>query len=194
MVPVIDEISQQDFLKKPFQLWVWIVLLIFLIYFTISLKVILNSDLFLCFFESLACSLGSIQRGINNKYLYIQMFLFGFIIWNLYSSKLSSYLTTPNFGKLMKTVEEIQEANITLWADFYRNRQINIIDYMRIFYQKIYNYEQITFKGQFNYSIEKDVFYKHLYKFNSSLGYLINEIKWNFISHSQKLLVIVFIF
>uniref|UniRef100_T1GKK9 Uncharacterized protein n=1 Tax=Megaselia scalaris TaxID=36166 RepID=T1GKK9_MEGSC len=116
------------------------------------------------------------------------MFLFGFIIWNLYNSKLSSYLTTPSLGKHLKTVEEIREANLTLWSDIYRKIQRNFTVYLKKFYPKIYDYEQVTFKGQFNYRIEKPEFYKHLYEFDTSQGYLINEMKWNFISHSQKLL------
>lgn len=188
MLPIIDEISEQDFLKKPFEVWVWICLFIFLIYFTISLRIIAIPDFFLCFYESLAFTLGSIQNGINNKYVYLQMFLYGFIIWNLHNAKLSSYLTTPNLGRRLETVEDINEANITLWANFYSKMNASLMKYMKKYHQKIYNYEQTTFRGKFNYSIGTEEFYKHLYNFDLSHGYLIDDIKWSFISRSQKLL------
>lgn len=189
MLPVVDEFSQPDFLKKPFKAWVWILTLIFLIYFTIILRLTLIPDWFLSFFEGLACSLGSVQKGVNNKVIYIQLFCYGFIIWNLYNAKLSSYLTTSNLGKELKSPEEINNANITLWANFYSKRGINVSEYLREFYPNILEFEQKIFKkGKFNYLITTEEFYERLYKFDVSHGYLINDIKWNFIRRSQMLL------
>lgn len=188
LLPVIDEIKQQDFLKKPFKLYLWILLLTFLVYFTVSLRLIEIPDLFLSFFESLSCIMGSIQRGVNNKYVYIQLFLFGFIIWNLHNAKLSSYLVTPNLGRSLVTVEDIYEANISLWAGFFKDIENNFTVYMMKHYPKIYNYEQNTFKGIFNYSIRPDEFHEHLYNFDLSHGYLVSDVQWSFISRSQMLL------
>lgn len=187
-LPIIDEISEPDFFKKPFDISVWILLFIFLIYFTISLRIIVIPDLFLCFYESLSCTLGAIQNGIKHKFVYLQMFVYGFIIWNLHNSKLSSYLTTPNLGRRLETVEDINEANITLWASYVKQMKTNLTEYVKKHYRKIYDYEQMTFKGKFSYSIGKEEFIKHLFDFDLSHGYLIDEIKWNFISRSQKLL------
>lgn len=188
LLPVIDEIFEQNFSKKPFTPWVWILWFLALIYFTIALRVFVMSDLFLCIFESLSCVLGSFQIKIKNKFIYIQMFLFGFFIWNLYNSKLTSFLSTSNIGKTLKTVEDINQANITLWAAYYRNIRGNFTDYIRRIFPKMYEYEQNTFKGKFNYSIGRDKLYKHLYDFDLTHGYLINEDKWKFVSHSQMLL------
>uniref|UniRef100_T1GKL0 Uncharacterized protein n=1 Tax=Megaselia scalaris TaxID=36166 RepID=T1GKL0_MEGSC len=175
------KISKECFMK-PFEVWVWILLLIFLIYFTISLRIVEAPDLFLCFFES------SIQNEIKNKFVYMQLFLYGFIIWNLHSAKLSSYLTTPNLGKTIKSVEDINRANITLWGQYHRNIQRNITEHVKTLYPRIYDLGHKTFKANFNYSIEKDTFYKHIYDFDVTHGYLINEEKWKFISRSQTLL------
>lgn len=131
---------------------------------------------------------GSIQRGINNKYIYLQLFLFGFIIWNLHNAKLSSYLVTPNMGKTLESIEDIYGANISLWAGYFKNIQNNFTVYMKNHNPKVYDFEQNTFKGIFNYSIDKIEFYEHIYNFDMSHGYLINDVKWSFISRSQKLL------
>lgn len=188
MLPIIDEFSQQDFLKKPFKSWVWILILIELFYFTVLLRLVLVPDLFLCFYESLACTLGSVHKGINNKIIYIQMFLYGFIIWNLYSAKLSSYLTTPNLGRVLKTTDDINKANITLWADFNLKIRGNLTVYMKDFHSHLYDFKENIFKEKFNYNIPAPDFYEKIYKFDVSRGYLINDIKWSFIRRSQMLL------
>lgn len=189
MLPVMDEISEQDFLKKPFEKSVWILILLFVIYFTISLRILLIKDLFLSFYESLAITAGSIQYGVNNKCVYIQLFLYGFIIWNIHNAKLSSYLTTPNIGKILKTVEDVKAANITLWGNFYKKRtMISHMDFMKKFNPNIHKYETETFKGKFISNISHKIFNNHLYSYDISHGYLVNEIVWNFLSHSQTLL------
>lgn len=187
MLPIMDEFSHQDFLKKPFKQWVWILTVISLLYFTIVLRLVAIPDVFLSFYESLACSLGSVQNGIRIKYIYIQLFVYGFIIWNLYSAKLSSFLSTSNLGKELKTYDDVNEANISLWANYLRDIQINLSDYMKSDHPNIFKYEEI-FNGKFDYRIPMQEFYGQLYTFNASHGYLINEIQWNFISRSQMLL------
>lgn len=190
MLPIIDEISLDEFMKKPFKNMVWILLIAFIIYFTIALRIVIFPDLFLSFFESLACSLGSIQRGIRNKVIYIQMFLYGFIIWNLYSAKLSSYLTTPYQGKPLKSLEDICNANITLLSDdsAYLRPGINLTDYVRRIRPWIFEFQQNTFKGTFDYTIDTAEFHNHLQEFDSNYGYLVHNIKWEFLDRSQSLL------
>lgn len=186
MFPVLDEISEEDFLKKPFHLSIWVLIFICLLCFGVSLKILIKEEYFNCFFEILTISLGSTYKGINNKYLNILFFLYGFIIWNLYSAKLSSYLTTPNLGKTLETVEEVRKSNLSLWGNYYKNIE-NLTDYLKQNFPKISKYQEI-FKGQFDPHIKHKEFYKHLYDFDLNHGYLVNDVIWNFIGNSQKLL------
>lgn len=136
----------------------------------------------------MSCTFCSIQKGIKHKFIYIGLFIYGFIIWNLHNAKLSSYLTTPSLGKTLNTIEDINRANVTLWGNYYRNVPGNFSKYMQMFYPSVYSYEQKLWKGKFNYSIKTEDFFNKLYEFDTSHGYLIPEIKWNFISRSQMLL------
>lgn len=188
ILPVVDEIFPEDFLKKPFHLSIWIAILIAIIYFTISMRLLVSLDYFTCFFESLTITFGSLYKGVNNKFLYIQFFLYGFIIWNIYSAKLSSYLTTPNLGRNLETPEDVKNTNITLWADFNRSITRNLTDYLKENYPNVFHYQQNIFKKQFNPHVVKPVFYKHLYDFDVSHGYLANDVIWSFISKTQSLL------
>lgn len=96
------------------------------------------------------------------------LFIYGFIIWNHYSAKLSSYLSTPNLGKQLKTSEEVNQANITLWSDFYRERQIKTSDFVKEFYPNVFEYEQNPFRGKFNYGISSSKFNERIFKFDTN--------------------------
>lgn len=174
MLLVLDEIEENES-------WVWMLILFFLIYFTISLRLLVIPGLFLSFFESFA------QKGIKVNLIFIQILLYGFIIWNIHKAVFQNYLATPNLGKQLKSADDIKEANISLWGNFYKEID-NLTQYMKTFYPNIYNYEQNIFKGKFNSNMEYIIFNQHLRNFDVSHGYLVHELTWNYINHYQMLL------
>lgn len=188
MLPVVDEILQEDFLKKPFQVGVWILALLFIIYFTIALRILVIRDLFVCFLESLAISVGTIYQGFNHKFVYIQMFVYGFILWNLHNAIVSSYLTTQDIGRNLKSFEDIQNYDIPLMGNLYVNAD-NPLEIIKIILPHIFHLQEIALKkGQFNASVKDHIFQKHLYGFDRTYGYLINDAIWSYFDYSQKFL------
>lgn len=191
MLPVVDEIKEEDFLREPFKDVVWCVLFICIIYFTIILRVLVISDIFISFMESLTTTFGSVYKGVQatstrNRAVYLQIFLYGFIIWNLHSAKLSSYLVTPDLGRALKTVDDIKRANVTVWGSttvVYKDDPVLYKEY----YPSIYNYHEILGK-QFIYNISTKIYYEHLMDFDTTYGYFITDYMWSFFSKSQMLL------
>lgn len=176
LTPVLDEISTQSLITKPFTTSTWISILIINVYLTGFLRLFFFKDLFSSFFESLKITFGAVHQGIacsliRNNFAYLILYLYGFIIYNLHISKLSSYLATPNFGKRIETLQDVIENNITLWS---------LYDLLPL-YEKELN-------GFLNLSIEPEIFYVNLDGFNTEQGYLIPRFTWRYINHRQKLL------
>lgn len=96
MLPILDEILVQEYLRKPFTNCLWLLLITFLFYITCILRAFIHEDTFQCIFESLTLSCGSLYKGLNsrnskNRIIYLLLFLYGFVVWNLYSAKVSSF-------------------------------------------------------------------------------------------------------
>lgn len=190
MLPVIDEIETHKFLKKAFSDNFWIILFIFIIYMAIILRLSIRKDTFECVFESLTICCWSLYVGLKSsnlrkRLIYFQLFLFGFIISNLYMSKMASYLSSTNRGRNLENFQDIVAQKLKIWASV---RMSPYEDYNRLIYPEIYRYQEILPEGQFTFNVSKETFDNHLYKFNNSLGYLIYEYAWRHIFISQRFL------
>lgn len=113
LLPIMEEILTQNFIKQPFTQSTWISTLITLVCLTGFLRLLVFNDLFFSFFECLSLTCGSVHRGVKvpgfkTKITYLILYLYGFIIYNLHMSKLSSYLCTPNIGRRIETIEDIK--------------------------------------------------------------------------------------
>ncbi|KAL5286414.1 hypothetical protein ACFFRR_007815 [Megaselia abdita] len=188
ITPVLDEILTHQFIKRPFSSTSWTTIFLTMLFLTISLRSLIFRDLFKSFFESLTASFGSVHSGHkrNNRerLIYIQMFLYGFIISNLYNAKLSSYLTSPDFGKTLETIENIKKANLTLWSTFNKHIQDDLVKH----YPLIYQLREEALKGILKTDIQFNTFYEHLFQFDTNQGYLIWDFMWSYIKLSQYLL------
>lgn len=192
MLPILDEIWTQDFLKKPYKFTVWTMILIFLFYFAFILKICFEKDVFHCFLECVTITCGSVHQGFNDNHtmrriIYFQLFLYGFITWNFFSSKLSSYLTSANQGRTLETLEDIKRANLTLLGSF-RKEYLMSDDFFEKAYPEVYGFKEKLAKGQFQIATPMEELLEHLKEFNTSYGYLIPDYQWSFWSHSQELL------
>lgn len=191
MLPIVDEILTQDYLRKAFSNFLWILLVIFIFYMTSILRTCIHIDFFDCFFESLTISCGSVYKGFNNnnsrkRLIYIQLFLYGFIVWNLYSAKMSSYLSTVNRGKRIESLEDIKKETFMLWASF----DVYISDSaVKNTHPSLYFYKEHLRPGQVDFSIKRNIFDQHMFSFNNSLGYFVNDHVWPYISMYQSLLI-----
>lgn len=176
MLPVLEEILPENFIIEPFARLVWILIFITLVFMTGLLRVFVFPDVFLSVFESLNISCGMVNKGMNNpqskkRIIFMVLYLYGFMINNLYMSKLSSYLTTPNRGKEMTNLQDIKNNNITLWLDLPR---------IHIFKRtgKLHEFKDYS----------QDDFFENLNSLNTEKGYLVFSYRWEYIDHLQMLL------
>lgn len=91
LLPIIDEVEVHKYLTKAFSSNFWILLIFFILYMALNLRISVHKDSFDCIFESL--TFWSSYKGLRSSILrkmiiYLQIFVFGFIISNLYNSKL----------------------------------------------------------------------------------------------------------
>lgn len=189
VLPILDEILTNEFLKKPFENWLWIAFFVFILYMSVILRII-HKDSFYCFLESFTISCGSVYKGLSSKnsikrLIYVQIFIYGFIMWNLYSAKMASYLTTPNRGRTLKTFEDIKDQNIKLWASI---PQFSNEFWQNVSYPEYFIFRDRFFKDQFDFKIGLNTLINHLKNFNNSMGYLVRDYTWSFMSRKQILL------
>lgn len=190
VLPIFDEMLADEYLRRPFSDRLWILLMCFVLFFTTALRIGIFKDSFLCFFESLQISCGSshqILKSSNSlkRLIYIQLFVYGFIIWNLYSAKMSSYLSSTNRGRELNTIEDIRKEKLTIWATF---AMFNDDFYFKKVFPNSHFYKEQLEEGKFFQNITKNDFNKHVYSLNNSYGYLVPDYGWSFISLIQSLL------
>lgn len=121
MLPILNNIRPENYILKLFKVEVWLVFLGGLVTWSIILRIFFFDDFFSGFMETSTVLMGVAYRGLNStssskRWTYIQLFLFGIMFLNLYNSQLSSYLTAPDPGKILKTFDDIKKNNITVTA------------------------------------------------------------------------------
>uniref|UniRef100_T1GWT2 Uncharacterized protein n=1 Tax=Megaselia scalaris TaxID=36166 RepID=T1GWT2_MEGSC len=190
MLPILDEISIQEYLRKPFTNWLWLLLVIFIIYISGILRGFIHEDSFQCFFESLTISCGSIYKGINsrnsrNRIIYLFLFLYGFVVWNLYSAKISSFLTTINRGRNLRTINDINNEKLVILASIPLFRSDKSLKWA---FPEIYSFMRKFPDKRFLHNVSKNEFNELWLSMNNSFGYLIADYSWSYVSLIQSLL------
>lgn len=189
MLPIVDEISMEEYLRKAFNNFIWLLILLFILYLSIMLRTCIYKDTFLCIFECITITCGSVHKGLTfqgfrKRFIYINLFLYGFIIWNIYSAKTSSFLSTTNRGTLLKNLDDIRSQKLILWASILYLNEGELFEQA---FKYVYFYKKIL-GDLFNHKVPRDIFNQHLYSLNNSYGYLISDYIWNHLCLYQSLL------
>lgn len=212
MLPVQDEFLTQEYLRKAFTNYLWFILLILIFYLAAILRVFIHNDTFDCVFEILTISCGSVYKGFNSsnskkRSIYVLLFVYGFIVFNMYSAKTWSYLSSINRGKTLETLEDIITRNLTLWASLRIDQNI-LYNYFSTFtYGKglsfnltdddlerdksnkhLFKYKKDLPKHLAKFNVPNEIFFKNIFAPNISNGYLVNDFIWSHISLQQSLL------
>ncbi|CAD7077914.1 unnamed protein product [Hermetia illucens] len=127
VTPNLRKVPRFMYLLKPFDLSIWILLGGFLLYaafaeglmLIVVFKTIDFGEAFLAIF------LGIIYQGVSGRLferwrfavIHGQVLILGFILINLYSAELSSYLTVVLYEKPPKTYSEIRESGMKIMAE-----------------------------------------------------------------------------
>lgn len=190
MLPILDEILVHEYLRKAFSKWLWLFLLLFSLYISVILRFFIHRNLFDCVFESFTISCGSLYKGLStqnlrDRIIYTLLFVYGFIIWNLYSAKTFSYLSSANKGRILKTIDDIIKEKVTLWTSIQMFEQEDLI---KKEFPSIYSFKEKLTEGQFDLIVPRNTFTQNLYSLNNSFGYLIPDYTWSYISLTQSIL------
>lgn len=184
--PILDEIPSANFWKQPFTKLTWFMILITLMFMAGLLRISVFNDLFISLFESLHITCGTVFKGTDiprNRVIYLGLYLYGFIIYNMHMAKLSSYLTSPYLGKQIKTIEDVKENNVSLWAT--KVQKPYIFTYIQ---KEVLEYSMNELKGFLTPDVPSKIFYEHLHAFEAGRGYLVPSHRWRYMNHRQMLL------
>lgn len=183
MLPILDETQTEDYLTNPFTFSVWILLGASNLLLALILRCTIIDDFYKGVMEVFTGLMGSTVNALHKphfvyKAVYIQVFIFGFIILNLYNSKLSTDLTIDP-GRTLKTVDDLIKFNVSVWA---------AIPDVIIMYKPEVEYIENYTAGLFNPHIDKELYNKILNEWDPKRGYLMPDYTWAFWEESQKLL------
>ncbi|CAD7080658.1 unnamed protein product [Hermetia illucens] len=128
IVPVPKIIPSHQNLRLPFQRDVWLAVICGIFYCTIIIYIV-NSlvigkkdiwDAFVAVF-SLIIGIPAMEPmnriKVQKKLFYLPLFLFGFILSNLYLSFLTTFLTSPAYEHEINTLEDIYDAGLKIVAE-----------------------------------------------------------------------------
>lgn len=190
MLPVVHEILIHEYLVKAFTTKFWVFLIFFNFCLSALLRSVIHKDTFRCIFEvfSISCwtlHLGLKEVNLRKRLLYLQLFLYGFIIWNLYSAKMQSYLASPNRGRSLKTFEDIRKEHIKLWTITSSEKSIL---FETDFPELLYSSFEMT-PTEVDFIAPRELFKENVYSLNNEFGYLVPDYFWSFINLKQSQLI-----
>lgn len=191
MIPIGKEISRHLYVIRPLDWRLWTLLLFSVIYISFVLNTfdrILQDNRRLQhgrFGEAISSSIAFLAH-IPLTYrmasahwkriigVYIPLMVLGFIISNLYTTLLASFMTTTFFEDDLTTISDLISAGIPMMIkkhDATRTLQIFKIE------KDIQSLMKVVGSEEFN---------DHCNRFNQSFAYLMPSDKWNFLSRQQK--------
>ncbi|XP_055846968.1 uncharacterized protein LOC129912653 [Episyrphus balteatus] len=131
MVPVNGLLSPHEYFQRPFQAAVWMSILFFIIFITVTKMVIdkiatSRVDIWSSFSDSYLTMLNlPTEKPITSNYrFYLVVFLFAFIIGRLYGTYFQSFLTVFIKIKQFETIQDLIDSNIPVMISIDRWEKI----------------------------------------------------------------------
>lgn len=184
MVPFQNRSPEHMYVQRGFREEGWYLIFFSVFYVAVGIWICSPSrerDLSLSFIQSI-CSMLLIPplRLLNLPYarlrfLFILLFIMGFLITNFYMSKMASYLTTPTAQQQIDTVEDVIAANLPIMMMEYEYEKLKNMNYP----QKFLDLIVIGTKSEMD---------RHRDHLNSSFGYSTQSDRWEFLNKQQQYL------
>lgn len=193
MVPVRNALPNYLYIKRPFALNLWLMLVLFVIFSSLILyqfsKIWLEKEtqkeyfayfeLSICVFLNLSSKAPSNIPKWSIYLLYLTLFNIGFIINSYYNTYLSAFLTTVLYEGEIKTVDDLMNSGITIL-----NTKSLALQHMKLgkFPIRFLNSFEIV-DDEFEYEIRtiRD-------SLNTNYGYYCESDRWNHFRKQQSLL------
>lgn len=177
MLPILEDPDNFGNILKPFKVKLWLALGITILFLSFILTIVFFKSYFTSFMEVLTIFVGSNYKGFLlpsylKRFIYLQLFLFGFIFLNFYNSKLSSVYTVPDSGKVLHTIEDIKRANITVWVSRINKRILTYYSRLKELKKEL---------GPLYKYIKEKSYANKFSNLSTSRGYLVPDFLWTFL-------------
>lgn len=184
MVPFRDRSPEHGYLRNSFHQYTWYLICFSVLYCTVGIWIcspVSKRDLSLSFLQAI-CSLLLIAPlrilqipTLQIRFIFLLLFVMGFLITNLYVSKMASFLTASPEQPQINTVQDVIDTKLPIMIMDYEYEILESYHYPQMFMDLLVKANK--------YEMDK-----HRDRFNTSYGYSIQSDRWNFLNIQQRYL------
>lgn len=185
MVPTANAITNNLYIRYAFKGSTWLLIGVYGIYFTVALKLFYKLDISQGLRNAMEfITLTSFSKQYSYKstlfkrfpieiMVFLFMWIFGFVISNLYMATFSTYMTTYLYSGAIRTDEDLIASNLTIYITVY----INHVQYTKL--------PSSLHLQTFKY-FENGTDFCHL---STNFAYFLPTSHWNFVEMCQSRLL-----
>ncbi|XP_075167548.1 uncharacterized protein LOC142239641 [Haematobia irritans] len=181
MVPYRKRSPEHIYLQKSFNSYTWLLICFSIFYITGGVWFCSspeNRDWGQCFLQAISSMIMTVPLRIatlpmgHMRFIYVLLFIMGFIITNVYLSKMASFLTTSPHVKQINTVQDVIAAKLPIMV--LEPEYANLMDYNlpKEFMDLIIN-------------VTKQEMDRNRDRFNTAYGYSTQTDRWEFANLQQ---------
>ncbi|XP_059225727.1 uncharacterized protein LOC131997884 [Stomoxys calcitrans] len=184
MVPFRKHSPEHEYLQKSFQTYTWLLICFSVVYIAMGIWICSpeqKRDMGVCFLQALSSTLLIMPLKIlqtatmRMRCLYVLLFISGFLVTNLYSSKMSSFLTAAPEVTQIDTVQDVINEKLPIMVETYEYNVLLLNNYPKEFMDLVI-------------PVSKSKMDQHRDFFNTSYGYSTQSDRWNFANFQQRFL------
>ncbi|XP_059225726.1 uncharacterized protein LOC131997883 [Stomoxys calcitrans] len=182
MVPFRNQSPEHLYLQKSFQSYTWLLICFSVLYIAIGIWLCTPQDqhnLSLAFLQAISSMLLIMPLRILTlpiariRFIYVLLFLLGFLVTNLYVSKMASFLTASPTVPQISTIQDIIDAKLGAMIMAYEYEILKEFNWPKQFMDLVVN-------------ATKPVMDKHRDRLNTSYGYATQTDRWVFANRQQR--------
>ncbi|XP_037941339.1 uncharacterized protein LOC119674280 [Teleopsis dalmanni] len=186
MVPYKNRSPDNLYLMRTFQPLIWYLIFFSLVYISIILWMCITDgpkEFSISMLQALCSLLCIVPTKIlliptaRMRFLYVMLFLFGFMLSNMYISKMASFLTTSPQAQQILDVEDIISEDL----------HVMVVEFEYNMLAASPNSFNKRFLKQLQI-VDKAVLDLHRDNMNTSFGYSVQTDRWKFLNKQQKYL------
>lgn len=184
MVPFRRGSPEDTFIQNSFHEYTWYLLCFSVIYITVGIWMCSparHREIGLSFIQAICSILFIVPLRVlmipnwRTRFIFVLLYIMGFLITNLYISKMASFLTAAPEQPQINTVQDVIKANLHIMVMPYEYAILATYDYPQQFMDLLIQ----TTKAQLD---------EHRDRFNTSYGYSTQSDRWNFLNTQQHYL------
>ncbi|XP_059225733.1 uncharacterized protein LOC131997890 [Stomoxys calcitrans] len=184
MVPFRNRTPEHEYLHKSFQTYSWLLICFSVVYIALGIWLcspVDQRDLGLSFLQAVCSTLLIMPLKLlyiptaHMRFLFLLLFVLGFLETNLYISKMASYLTATPEGPQINTIQDIIDEQLPIMVMTYEYAVLVLKNFPQEFLDLVVTVNQTRMN-------------QHRAVFNTSYGYSTQSDRWNFANLQQRYL------